>query len=99
MSDRSPSTSPERDAPQAQPLPLGTSLAATDGNALAEAMQMESDARDRLAEFAGAWAGSVYESSPFFGKLRGQLDAYRAAIEVRIESQYRPDHRGLRPLD
>ena len=99
MSDRSPSASPERDAPEAQPLPLSTSLAATDGNALVEAMQTESDARDRLAEFAGAWAGSVYQSSPFFGELRGHLDAYRTAIEARVESQYRPDHRGPRPLD
>ena len=99
MSDRSPSTSHERTAREAQPLPLGTSLAATDGDPLAEALRTESDARDRLAEFAGAWAGSVYQSSPFFGELRGHLDAYRAAIETRVESQSRPEHGTPRPLD
>jgi hypothetical protein len=49
-----------------------------------EAVQAEAAARDELASFAGKWAGSVYQSSPFFGELRRHLDAYRDAIEARV---------------
>ena len=92
MSDRSPAPSPE-----AEPSPPRALLTATDP--LREAMQTESDARDRLAEFAGAWAGSVYQSSPFFGELRRHLDAYRDAVQARVESERHRGNHGPRPRD
>ena len=92
MSNRPPNPSPED-----EPSPLRALLATTDR--FGEARLAESDARDRLAAFAGAWAGSVYQSSPFFGELRGHLDAYRDAIQARVESQCRPDDRKPHNLD
>jgi len=94
VTDRSPSTSPHT-----EPLAFTEAFATDRSNPLGTAMQTESEARDRLAEFAGAWAGSVYQSSPFFGDLRNYLDAYRDAIEARVDFQHRTDSHEPPPLD
>ncbi len=52
-----------------------------------KARELEATARDDLAAFAAAWAGSVYSSSPFFSDLRQHLDGYRDAVEARVRRE------------
>ena len=49
--------------------------------------ETEAAARDALAAFAAAWAGSVYGNNHYFQGLRSHLDAYREAIEQRVRSE------------
>ncbi len=58
------------------------------------ARELEADARDELAAFAAAWAGSVYSGSPFFIDLRQRLDGYRDAVEARV----RDELNGAKPI-
>ena len=51
------------------------------------AREYEATARDELAAFAAAWAGSVYSGSPFFSDLRRHLDGYRDAVEARVRGE------------
>ena len=54
---------------------------------LTVAREAEVAARDDLAAFAAAWAGSVYGGSPFFQDLRQRLDDYRDAVQERVRRE------------
>ena len=54
---------------------------------LTVAREAEAAARDDLAAFAAAWAGSVYGGSSFFQELRQRLDDYRDSVQERVRRE------------